>query len=110
MTGLRASLWTRTVIALIAMLAPATAETPGDNFTRTPIKHVLLIIGENRSFDHLLGLFRPGPGQSVSNLLSQQILNADGNPGANFARARQWQASGTGRRTRLAGGCLSATD
>jgi len=90
-------------IALVAMLgiAPAAAQTPsaqapGDGVTRTPIKHVLLIIGENRSFDHLLGLFRPGPGQSVLNLLSERILNADGSPGANFAGARQWQASATG--------------
>src|SRR5580692_3071566 len=81
------------VIALVAMLAPAAAQTPD---TRTPIKHVLLIIGENRSFDHLLGLFRPGPGQSVLNLLSEGILNADGSPGPNFVRARQWQASATG--------------
>ena len=104
MSGLPAGVSARALIGLVAMLcvAPAAAQAPapearGDRITRTPIKHVLLIIGENRSFDHLLGLFRPGPGQSVWNLFSQQILNADGSPGANFARARQWQASGTGR-------------
>src|SRR5437016_3198930 len=100
MTGLPAGICVRALIALVTALgiahAPAAAQTQGDGLTRTPIKHVLLIIGENRSFDHLLGLFRPGPGQSVSNLLSQQILNADGSPGPNFARARQWQAVGTG--------------
>ena len=103
MSGLPAGVSARALIGLVAMLCalPAAAQAPapearGDRITRTPIKHVLLIIGENRSFDHLLGLFRPGPGQSVWNLFSQQILTADGSPGANFARARQWQASGTG--------------
>src|SRR6266567_5316619 len=96
MTGLPAGLWTHALIALAAMFVPAAGEAPGDSVTQTPIKHVLLIIGENRSFDHLLGLFRPGPGQSVWNLLSQGILNADGSPGPNFAKARQWQASATG--------------
>src|SRR5205807_7968690 len=91
-----AGLGVRALSALAAMFAPAAAEAPGDSVTQAPIKHVLLIIGENRSFDHLLGLFRPGPGQSVWNLLPQGILNADGSPGPNFARARQWQASGTG--------------
>src|SRR5216684_5532561 len=101
MRGLSAVIGARAMIALVAVLgiAPAAAQTPearGNGVTRTPIKHVLLIIGENRSFDHLLGLFRPESGQSVLNLLSQQILNADGSPGPNFARARQWQAMGTG--------------
>src|SRR5437016_865415 len=99
MKGLPGGPGTRALIAVIAMLGIASsssAEAAGDEVTRTPIKHVLLIIGENRSFDHLLGLFQPGPGQSVFNLLSQEILNADGSPGANFARARQWQAAATG--------------
>ncbi len=101
MRGLPAGLWARAVIALVAMLGggPAAAQTPnarGDELTRTPIKHVLLIIGENRSFDHLLGLFQPDRGQSVSNLLSQGILKPDGSSGPNFAQARQWRASATG--------------
>src|SRR4029077_7456139 len=71
MIGLSAGIWARPLIAVAAMLgvAPAAAQTPE---ARTPIKHVLLIIGENRSFDHLFGLDRPSPGQSVFNLLSQQ--------------------------------------
>ena len=66
------------------------------NATTTPIKHVILIIGENRSFDHVFGTFKPNPGQTVWNLLSEGIVNADGTPGPNFARASQWQASDTG--------------
>ncbi|HLH75279.1 MAG TPA: alkaline phosphatase family protein [Candidatus Binataceae bacterium] len=76
----------------------AGGEAPGanDRATATPIQHVVLIIGENRTFDHLFGTFRPNPGQSVMNLLSEGIVNSDGTPGPNFARAQQWQASDTG--------------
>jgi phospholipase C len=102
MTGLPTGIGAGALMAAVAIsgVAPAAAQAPaGDSLTRTPIKHVLLIIGENRSFDHLFGLFRPGSGQSVFNLVSQQILSSDGSPGANFARARQWQAGGQARAT-----------
>jgi phospholipase C len=64
--------------------------------TRTPIKHVILLIGENRSFDHVFATYTPPPGQTVQNLLSEGIVNADGTPGRNVAKAQQWQASQTG--------------
>ncbi|HEY1721215.1 MAG TPA: alkaline phosphatase family protein [Magnetospirillaceae bacterium] len=64
--------------------------------TATPIKHVIIIIGENRSFDHLFGLYRPKPGQPISNLLSKGILNADGSPGPHFADAAQAAAKPDG--------------
>jgi phospholipase C len=64
--------------------------------TRTPIKHVILLIGENRTFDHVFATYTPPAGQSVHNLLSEGIVNADGTPGPNVAAARQWQASNTG--------------
>jgi phospholipase C len=63
--------------------------------TRTPIKHVILIIGENRTFDHVYGTYQPPKGQTIRNLVSQGILNADGTPGPNVAKAQQWQASDT---------------
>ena len=61
--------------------------------TATPIKHVIVIIGENRSFDHLFGTYRPSRGETISNLLSKGIINADGTPGPNFAQAMQYQAN-----------------
>ncbi len=64
--------------------------------TVTPIKHVILLIGENRTFDHVFATYTPPKGQSVNNLLSEGIINADGTPGPNVAKARQWQASQTG--------------
>lgn len=65
--------------------------------TATPIKHVILLIGENRTFDHVYATYRPPRGQSVRNLLSEGIVDADGTPGPNVAAARQWQAEDTGK-------------
>ena len=66
------------------------------SLTLTPIKHVILLIGENRTFDHVFATYTPPRGQTVHNLLSEGIVNADGTPGPNVAAARQWQASNTG--------------
>ena len=60
--------------------------------TATPIKHVILIIGENRTFDHLYGTYVPPAGQQVDNLLSKGIVTIDGRPGPHADLARQWQA------------------
>ncbi len=61
--------------------------------TRTPIEHVIVIIGENHTFDNLFGVYQPRPGQHVDNLLSKKIVRADGSPGPRFAKAAQNQAS-----------------
>src|SRR5215831_718380 len=58
--------------------------------TATPIKHVVVVIGENRTFDHVYGTYVPNPSQSILNLLSQGIVRADGSPGPNFAIAKQF--------------------
>ena len=63
-----------------------------DNSTASPIKHVIIIVGENRSFDHLYATYVPkNQGERVNNLLSEGIINADGSPGPNFANAHQFQ-------------------
>jgi hypothetical protein len=60
--------------------------------TATPIKHVIIIVGENRSFDHLYATYVPkSKSEKVLNLLSEGIINADGTPGPNFAKAHQFQ-------------------
>jgi phospholipase C len=59
--------------------------------TRTPIKHVIVLIGENRTFDHIYGTYEPRHGQSVSNLLSKGIVHADGSPGPHHDLARQFK-------------------
>ncbi len=77
-----------TIGASLAGAAPP--QTPGgEGNTRTPIKHVIVIIGENRSFDHVFATYVPKPGQSVWNLLSEGIIKADGTPGPNFYKAEQ---------------------
>jgi phospholipase C len=60
-----------------------------DNDTTSPIKHVIVIIGENRSFDHVFATYVPKKGQTVWNLLSEGIIKADGTPGPNFSKAQQ---------------------
>jgi phospholipase C len=68
---------------------------PNDPNTTTPIKHVIVIVGENRSFDHLFGVYKPHKGQRVANLLAKGIVTASGGPGPNFADGAQYQASAT---------------
>jgi phospholipase C len=60
--------------------------------TKTPIKHIIVLIGENRTFDHLFATYVPKSHDSVSNLLSKGIINADGKPGKHFSKAAQFQA------------------
>src|SRR5215469_2629489 len=70
----------------------ADAQSPNssrDNDTATPIKHVIVIIGENRSFDHVFATYVPKKGETVWNLLSEGIIKADGTPGPNFSKAAQ---------------------
>jgi phospholipase C len=60
--------------------------------TRSPIKHVIVLIGENRTFDHLFATYVPKSSDSVKNLLSEGIVKADGTPGPHFSKAAQFQA------------------
>src|SRR5580658_4598817 len=92
---------------LAASSAPAPAFgglwSPGGDrsgLTATPIKHVIVIIGENRSFDHVFATYLPRHGQSIHNLLSEGIIQLDANknamPGANFRKAEQLAAADLG--------------
>ncbi len=63
--------------------------------TTTPIKHVIVIIGENHTFDNVFGTYKPPAGQTVRNLLSEGIVTAGGGAGRQFAKSRQQQASDT---------------
>ena len=91
---LKAGKWVRLcAIAAAAGLLAAGAvheEQAGSPHTASPIKHLIVIIGENRSFDHVFGVYKPRPGQTVSNLLSKGIVKEDGSPGANFGAAAQF--------------------
>ena len=82
---------------LMLFPAPAAAQNDQDNdahrrSTESPIKHVIVLIGENRTFDHLFATYVPRSDDSVLNLLSEGIIRADGTPGKKFSQAQQFQA------------------
>jgi len=85
------------VTLVVGSGAVAQAQTDPDKAvdripTASPIKHVIIIVGENRSFDHLFATYEPrNRDERVLNLLSERIINADGTPGPNFAKAHQFQ-------------------
>ncbi|HEY0423754.1 MAG TPA: alkaline phosphatase family protein [Rhodopila sp.] len=76
-------------------MPPGTPLGTNDLNTKTQIKHVIIIYGENRSFDHVFGTYRSPSGDTVSNILSKGIVNEDGTPGPNFSKAAQFQAKTT---------------
>jgi len=61
----------------------------------SPIKHVIVIVGENRTFDHIFATYEPKPGESVDNLLSKHIIREDGTPGPKYPLAHQFMADAT---------------
>src|SRR5215469_17983227 len=91
--ALRACLVAVTVFqfSLGPLASPVQAQPNGP--TRTPIKHVIVLIGENRTFDHVFATYVPKSQDTVRNLLSEGIVTADGAPGPNFGRAAQYQAT-----------------
>lgn len=80
-------------IAMITGLwsAPLFAAQMTSNI-RSPIRHLIVIVGENRSFDNIFATYTPPPGQTVWNLLSKGIVKEDGTSGPNFAYAVQRRA------------------
>jgi acid phosphatase len=70
-------------LALAAAQACAAGST-------TPIEHLIVVVGENHSFDNLYGTYQPAQGR-IANLVSRGIVNADGSPGPKFDLARQYR-------------------
>jgi phospholipase C len=62
---------------------------------RSPIRHVIVVVGENRSFDNVFGTYVPPDSQTIWNLLSQGIVMNNGTPGPNASLAAQQQATDT---------------
>ncbi|HEV2376740.1 MAG TPA: alkaline phosphatase family protein [Streptosporangiaceae bacterium] len=87
------------VAVAVAVTAVAVGSTTGSAShspsTTTPIKHVVVIIGENHSFDNVFATYRPPGHQKVWNLLSEGIVTRNGTPGPSFGRAAQLTASDT---------------
>ncbi|MGB7045221.1 MAG: alkaline phosphatase family protein [Methylocella sp.] len=97
---MRRTLVARKHVAYVAMaanlLTPVAAFAAASVNTATPIKHVIIIVGENRSFDHVFATYKPvNKGEKVLNLLSEKIVKADGSPGENYGAALQYNAFDT---------------
>lgn len=71
-------------LCTLTSMAPAFAKAPS-----SPIQHVIIVIGENHTFDNLFGTYKPKAGQTIDNLLSKGIVKADGSPGPHFDDAKQ---------------------
>jgi phospholipase C len=86
-------------VTMTPFAAPVSTQAAGNNddkdrgsHTETPIKHVIVLIGENRTFDHLFATYVSPSGDQVKNLLSEGIIDAKGAPAKNFGKAAQFQA------------------
>ncbi|MGA7060128.1 MAG: alkaline phosphatase family protein [Candidatus Acidiferrales bacterium] len=75
-----------------ALASPLPDPDKDKHATESPIKHAIVLIGENRTFDHLFATYVSPSGDAVKNLLSEHIINADGTPARNFSKAAQSQA------------------
>jgi acid phosphatase len=84
-----------TALAATGPAALAAAGAGDSAPTTTPIKHVIVIIGENHTFDNIFATYKPPPGQTIWNLRSEGIVNANGTPGPNFSTATQLTATNT---------------
>jgi len=92
--GLVASALTAAAAAASPQAAAAgnqvtTASVIASRPTTTPIKHVVVIIGENHTFDNVFATYQPPNGQHIWNLLSEGIVTRSGSPGPNFKAASQ---------------------
>jgi phospholipase C len=56
---------------------------------------VIVIIGENHTFDNVFATYQPPAGQSVTNLLSEGIVTTSGGAGPNYGQAQQQTATDT---------------
>jgi phospholipase C len=69
--------------------APLTLGDP-----RSPIRHLIVVVGENRSFDNVFGTYVPPGSHTIWNLLSKNIVLINGLQGSNKAAGQQ-QATDT---------------
>ncbi|HEX4510419.1 MAG TPA: alkaline phosphatase family protein [Burkholderiaceae bacterium] len=84
----------RSVGLAMTLVAGAVSQAYAQN---TPIQHVIVIVGENHTFDNVFGTYQPSAGQKISNLLSKGIVNADGSPGPHHSAAAQRIGLDTGK-------------
>jgi phospholipase C len=89
---------TAAILSLMGCDAYAVENSPiggahtNDRRTASPIKHVIVIMGENRTFDHVFATYEARGGEHVDNLLSKGIIDRNGSPGPNYGKAAQFSA------------------
>src|SRR5690348_5743534 len=91
--GVAAALGLMAAAVTATTSAGAASRAAAGGGTTTPITHVVVIIGENHSFDNVFATYRPPDRQHIRNLLSEGIINASGSRGPNFAKAAQVKAT-----------------
>ena len=93
--------WTaRLVTGAVIMALPlsstglnAASADPPPQGPSTPIEHLIVVVGENRTFDHVYGGYQSSQGETIRNLLSRGIILSDGSAGPNVSAASQAQAN-----------------
>ncbi|PUE11118.1 hypothetical protein B9Z51_02000 [Limnohabitans sp. T6-5] len=80
------------MVAALVVSGQAFAQTPN-----SPIKHLIVVVGENTSFDTLFAAYQPPAGQTVKNLLSSQVITLNGEPGPEYQKATQKLAHTQGK-------------
>jgi len=112
--GLRHAKSVAAELGVLSILLSSGMAVADEAETATPIKHIIILIGENWTFDSIYATYQPKRGdedekadsrgdddsrhraknkQSVLNLLSQGIVTASGEPGPNFSRSYQYQVN-----------------
>jgi acid phosphatase len=65
----------------------------------TPIQYLIVVVGENQTFDTVFATYPAPRGERVRNLLSAGVIRADGTPGPAYSRASQDRAAPESRYT-----------
>jgi phospholipase C len=79
--------------AVIALLAAGPSSGARAEGQVTPIEHLIVLIGENHSFDNVFATYRSKRNHFVSNLLSKGVVKRDDTPGPDAAEATQFFAN-----------------
>src|SRR5260370_7295933 len=75
------------VAALAFAASPGTAaakDQDNESSTQTPIKHVIVIVGENRTFDNVFGTYNPPHRQPLQHPLPHALFHPPRSPAPHF--------------------------
>jgi acid phosphatase len=81
---------------LLPAAAAAAAVAAPAPVASTPITHLIVVVGENMTFDNLFATYQPAAGQRANTLLARGVIDEAGSPGPAFNSAAQWMAHQSG--------------